>query len=295
MRKKILLLLTLLCMLVFGAITAYATNGFDEEENKICDGANLLTDSEEEELQALAVSAAKELKLDIIIITANDTYGVEPATYAKEFYDKNDFGYEYAGGSGIMLVIDIANREVYIGTVGLAKICIDDDEIEEILDKITGYASSEQYATLCKRFISVIKPYITEETNNSSNEDWLNDWYNGVYDTDAKFDKFINEHFKQTVFTYLKNPLICAIIALVAAGITVAIMSTSRKTKSTVNSATYMDRSSFNLRVRTDNFTHTTTTKTKINTETSSSGGSRSSGGGARSSSGRHGGGGRKF
>ncbi len=298
MRNQFKLLTLLVCLLIFGNITVYA-NGFNQDDQKIFDNADILSDSEEEELQKLVVSTAKELKVDIIIHTTDSTFGKTTERYSNEFYDDKGFGYEYKHGSGIMLVIDtdIENREVYIDTVGLANIYIDDDEIEKILDDIIGYVSSNQYYTLCKKFISVVKPCIIEGSKESNNKEWIDDWNNGVYDSDEKVEAFKEEHFDKKAFTYLKNPFICAIIALVVSGIIVAIMSTGRKTKCTVNSATYMDKSTFKLRVKADNFTHTTTKKTKINTE-SSGRGSRSSGGGSSHSSSRgvsHGGGGRKF
>ena len=273
---------------------------YDDKQQKIYDNANLLTTKEEEKLGKSIIKAAQKAKLDIIVVTINDAKGKSSQEYADDFYDQNKFGYEYEYGSGVLLLIDMDNREVYISTSGLGILFINDNYIEKILDNITPYVSSKKYYKCADYFVDVVKENALRWLDNSEHEVLLKKWYDGKYDTDKKFDKFYDKYVfhKETIFTYLQNPLISGIIALIIATITLLCLRATSKTKVSVNGRTYM-KNSVNFSVRQDHFTHTTTTKRKIETSSNSSGskgGSNKSSSTHRSSSGRsHGGGGRKF
>ncbi len=276
-------------------------SNYDDKQQKIYDDANLLTSAEKEKLAKSIIKAAKEAKLDIIVVTTNDTKGKSSQKYADDFYDQNKFGYEYNYGSGVLLLIDMDNREVYISTSGLGILFINDNYIERILDNITPLVSSEKYYSCTEKFVNNVKTYALKGMKNVKYEETLEKWYDGKYDINEKFDKIYENNKvvdEETVFTYLQNPLYSVIIALIIATITLLCLMATSKTKVTVNGRTYM-KNPVNFSVRQDHFTHTTTTKRKIETDSSGSKGSsnRSSRSSThRSSSGRtHGGGGRKF
>lgn len=263
---------------------------FDESQNKIFDNANLFTDSEEEELKEMLLSTSLKYNMDIVILTVDDAKGRTAKSYAENFYDTNKFGYEAPYGTGVILNIDMDNREVYIATSGIARVYFD-KYIEDILDEVQPPLTDGEYYESAQNFIEEIADYAQAAIDDDNNDEVIDAWNSmDKYDTNS-IESFYRdndlENEPKGFISYLKNPLISGIIAIVVGGIAVLIMSFSGKTKNTVSSKTYMEKGSFNLTRQYDRYTHTTTTKTKV--QSSSSGGSGSSGGHS------HGGGGRSF
>lgn len=264
---------------------------FDENENKVFDNADLFSDIEEEELSQMILDTSEEFEMDVIIVTTDDSNGKTAGEYADDFYDTHKFGYEAAYGTGVLLLIDMDNREVYISTSGLARVYLD-EYIEDILDEVQPPLTRAEYYESAVNFNDEISRYARKSISDDDNSEVIDAWNSmEKYDTE-NIENFYEEtgfeSGEKTLFSYLKNPLISGIISIAVGGIVVLIMSFSAKTKNTVNSRTYLENGSFNLLNRQDRYTHTTTTKRKIESSSSSGG---SGGGGGHS----HGGGGRSF
>lgn len=257
--RKYLFAIIIMAAVITVGITAYAGDAaYDDDDRKIFDYAGLLSDGEEKEISEKLAEAAKSVKLDLVVVTTEDTEGKTTALYADDFFDDNGFGYDKERGDGVLFLIDMEHRQVFISTSGKGISYVSDDDVDSMLDEITPCITEGRYADGVEAFIDGI------------------------------------ESVDDTVFTYLRNPFISIVIALAVSGIAVLIMSMSSKTKVTVGSRTYMKSGSFNLSTRTDHFTHTTTTRRKIETDNDNSGGGSSSV--RTSSSGNsHGGGGRSF
>lgn len=268
---------------------------YNDTEPKIYDGADLFTESQEEELQEYLVSTAKRIKLDLVIVTTNYNRGKESLLYASDFYDDNGFGYDYDCGSGVILLIDMDNREVAISTSGVCRVYLD-SMTDDITDDIAPYLSDGEYMKAARYFINRVNSLALEALDDDDYEEAFEAWYSSDHSSISAQDDFYDKYIPQeNFFTRFKNPLMDIMIALVIAGVAVIIMSSSSKTSITINEKTYMEGGHMNLRVRHDQFTHTTTSRRKIQTN---NGGSRGGGhgGGHVSSSGRsHGGSSRKF
>lgn len=288
MKKWIIMLFAM--MLSIGTVevaSAKDTNYFNESENKIFDRADLFSDTEEEELRQLVKDTSKKYEMDVIIVTIDKNNKSNARKYADSFYDDNKFGYEAAYGTGVLLLIDMDTREVYISTSGLARVYLD-EYIEDILDEVQPLLTEKKYYNAALSFNNEISEYAAKALKDKENDKAIEAWNNiDKYDT-KNIEKFYKDVDLETnLFSGLKNPLVSGIIAIAIGGIAVLIMSFSAKTKNTVNSKTYLEGGSFKLSSRQDRYTHTTTTKRKIETNSGSSGG----GGGSHS----HGGGGRSF
>lgn len=283
-------------------LTAYAKGSYsvddshyDDTEQKIYDNADLFTDSEEIKLQQYLVTTAKELKLDLVIATIDYNRGKDTLLYASDFYDDNGFGYEFNCGSGVILLIDMDNREVAISTAGVCRVYLD-SETDDMIDDITPYLSDEEYMEAAEYFISRVKELALEAADDSDYDEAFEVWYSSDHSSISAQNDFYDKYIPQeTFFTVFKNPLVDIIIALVIAAVATAVMSSSSKTKTDVNEKTYMIGGHIDLKIRHDMFTHTTTTRRKIQTDSGSHGGGGHGGGHVSSSGHSHGGSSGKF
>ena len=90
--KKILFSLVL-CLMFIVSINVYAYDVIDDTSEKVYDFGNVLSRSEENELQDLAEEFVEEYDTDLIIVTVEeglDEYQI--VTYADDFFDYNGFG-----------------------------------------------------------------------------------------------------------------------------------------------------------------------------------------------------------
>lgn len=272
---------------------------YDESTEKIFDRAGLLSDSQEEELTEKIIRYARELKLDIIVVTADDSTVSDSKLYADDFFDDNGFGYEYECGSGVLMFVDMYNREVAISTSGLGRLYID-EYTEDILDEVQPLLSDGEYYEAVDEFIEQVRIKTNYYADDDDYDDLYDEWYSGVFsDKDIQeefYEKYNLTDSEDTVFTCLRNPLISGVIAIIVAGITVFIMSLQSKTSVTVSSGTYMSANGLKMNQVQDIYTHTTTHRRKIETDNESHGGGGGGHHSTHSSSGHsHGGGSRGF
>ena len=114
MRKKICVITLLLMFVVLLTFPQSVKASTDNEI--IFDYANLLSSEDEDNLIKLAEKFEK-YDMTAVFLTTNDALGKSSMTYSDDFYDTHDFKPD-----GILFMIDMDNREVYINTVGK---CID--------------------------------------------------------------------------------------------------------------------------------------------------------------------------
>lgn len=263
-------------IIFISAVIFLLTCGFDKEHRKVYDDAGLLTTSEIELLQAEAVALASKYELDIGIVTTSDTGGKDTINYADDFYDYNGFGYEKEMGTGILLLIDMEHRQVFVTTSGEAIERFSEQTTDAMVDKIAPYLTDTDYVKACETFLTQVEYY-------SKNESLL---------------KPLNIPSGKSMMDIIKMQPIYILIAAVCSGIIVLIIVSGHKTKMTANSGTYLANNKFDLRVNQDQFTHTTTVSRRIpkNDSNNGGGGGRTGGGSRTGSSGnRHGGSGRSF
>jgi len=295
--------------------------------DKLYDFAGLLTDSEKSSIQKEMDRAAQNTKLDIVILTVDNNLGYSQSRLAEDFYDYGGFG-----PSGILLLVDMQAREIYLSTTGIAILYFNDSVIETILDDITDNASAADYKKLCGEFCEDVVYYTNMAVNTSQYKKIIREWntgnyqdyrdfyeknreefekigrytfdYNekGIVTKDKKKVDFYNMEYqgyhKKTFFTIFRNPLIDFLIGAAISLITVLFMLNRKGNGRTAGGRTYQAEGGFSLSLTQDKFIRRSTVSHTIQ---SSSGGKSSrgnSGGGSHhsgSSHRSHGGGGRKF
>lgn len=275
-RRTILLSVIMLLLIFFSGVSAFAA------APKVYDYAELFSESQREMMENNASEMSERLKLDIVIVTTNDNQGKTSREYADDFFDDNGFGYG-GGEDGLLLLINMEDREVYISTCGKGIQYFTDARINNILDKIYNYLSDGNYYDGAAGFLDEVEFYAQQAIPENQ--------YKQDEATGRIYERYSDDPESREVDLGTRI-LICLGIAVAAGGIVVGIMALNNRGTSTTNQTTYLDRNSFNIVNSQDRHYDTRVTHVTINTSSGSSGKSTTH----SSSSGRsHGGGGRKF
>ena len=253
------------------------------EECLVYDHADLLSVQEEEYLENLAAERKEQWNMNFLVVTIDDSEGKSSMEYADDFYDAQ-FPEETAE-DGVLYLIDMDNREIYLSTCGEAIRYLTDDRIDRILDEAYEYVAEGDYYGTFVAFFEETEAYLLKGIPS--------DQYN--YDVNTGEIDYYEEPMKLTFGEFL----FALIGALIPAAITVGAIKAKYQLKfEDFHYDAYTD-SEVQLSVKSDRLVNQFVTHRRIPKNNGSSGGS--GGGGSRSSvhrssSGRsHGGGGRKF
>lgn len=261
--------------------------GFSGERTKIHDEAGLFSAEEAELLNEQALQIIQNIQADVAIVTTDNTGSKNTWQYAEWAYEHFEVGYG-ENNAGVLLLLDMDNREFYIDEYRRNEegFQISYEERETMLDHIYPYMVQGDYAGACGVFLEDLPVYMTNEQGGDEDyKDAVNSPDNGYSPSDEK--KSIGQ-------VLLSSFLPAVILSAVLVGILVIMQ--NRKTKA--SGAVYLRNGRASLRQKNDYYTHTTTTKTKIqrDNEGSRSGGhGGGGGGGSHHSGGGHSGGGRSF
>lgn len=249
-----------------------------DETEKVYDFADLFTDYEEKELYSDITEFISDSNLDMAIVTIDSNNKHSAENYAYDFYDYNYFG---VGDThdGVLFLIDMDTREMYIATTGEAILLYSDARIDKILDATYEEIANKRYYECADKFIEKAEYYFRLGVPNSNKDYTINS--NGDYVRKNKVIEF--EEYFATLF-----------LAFFIALTIVFIMKSKHKTvKKATTAWTYMHNPVITNRA--DTFLTTHTSRVYDPPVSSSSGG----GGGSSISSGSsgrsHGGGGRRF
>ncbi|THE10031.1 TPM domain-containing protein [Bacillus timonensis] len=273
-KKVIILPFFLLIMLTF-ATAAFANTEF------VFDQANLFSETELVELQEQASKLTEQFQMDIRIVTTNNSEGKSARQYASDFYDSHGFGYGETE-DGILYLIDMDNREVYIFTRDRIVDYFPDYTVEDILDRVYPYLTEGSFGESAKTFLSDL-----EATMNAGIPEGSSSTGDGGY---AQTDPSYSSSSGSSQGELVKELLIYFAIAIGVGVISVGVMAMYNRGRSTTTASTYLESNSFTVTNKMDRHYNTSITQQKIQRNTNSEGGSFSGGGGGRS-----GGGGRGF
>ncbi len=271
--KKLLALLLLLVLCVSIAIPSIGTT-YDKysDPTLLVDLAELLTDKEEKsvlmklkdisERQAVNVAvAALPYKMD----ADGNSIEMDIEEYANQFFDTYGYGYGNTD-DGILLLIDMDEREWAIVAVGYGNVAVTDAAYDMLENEIIPYLSGGEYVEAFTRYAEIC-------------------------------DELISYADDGTPYGSLGSPtsaswlLICLLIGFVIAIIAVGVMISKMKTVQNKYAANeYIKDGSFNLTNRQDIYLYSRLIK---NPRESSSGGRSGSSGGRSGGGGRSSRGGR--
>ena len=172
MNKKIISILFAFILCLCMAVPAFAVEnstgvstdvGFANEYSRVLDYAGVIPQEEDDKLVEQFDEIANRQKVDIVICFTNGLDGMKTSQYAKNLYEKNNYGYG-ENKDGIILVVSFENRDWYIATRGYAIQAFTDSGIQYIGNQIKDdlsnknyYAAAEYYAQICDEFITKAK------------------------------------------------------------------------------------------------------------------------------------------
>ena len=133
---------------------------------KVYDFADLFTDEEEQQLYTKITNYINEYNLDLAVVTIDEN-NKTPREYADDFYDYNDFNQQ----GGILFLIDMYNRKIYMSTTGEAIKMYNDYIINTALDEVYTYMSDEEYYEGTSSYIDKISDYAKKGVPTSNNEE----------------------------------------------------------------------------------------------------------------------------
>ena len=246
-----------------------------DDMDKVYDFADLLTDEEEDKLYQEVNSFISQTGYDLAVVTTNDNNKRSEVEYADDFYDYNDFG-KNSTRDGLLLLIDMTNRKVYISTTGNA-IVMYNSRIDSIIDAGYDYLTSGDYYNTFSKMIEKQEYYFDL----------------GPDERDSK-TIIIDEYGNASYIKYMPYGLIGFISGIVTLIVSIVMYNKSKLKLKVGSTISYMKDK--NITKKQDNLVNTVVTHTLRYSDTSSGGGHSSGGGFHSSSSGSsHGGGGRSF
>ena len=136
------------------------------EEEKIYDFADLYTDEEEKNLYSAVYDYTQRRNLDLVIVTINDNFE-STQEYADDFYDYNNFGYG-TDRDGLLFLVDMENRYVYISATGGAMTLYPDNECDMITEQVYTYFSDQNYYDGTYQMIKTLDTYYEISYNDSN-------------------------------------------------------------------------------------------------------------------------------
>ncbi len=258
-------------------VCAESGDGFNSPYARLQDDAALLSSDEYNEVLSRLDELCERQSFDVVIHTTEDMDGYSSVVaYADDYYDYNGYGYG-EDRDGIILVVAMNTRDLYISTCGFGITAFTDYGIDTLLDDVKGYFSDgDYYGGFCS-FISEADEYITAAKNGSPYD--IND---GDYYYSSERSGFFN-------FTWLMASLI---MGLVCALIIVGTMKAQLKTvRPALAAGSYVRKDSIKVKSERDIYLYRNVSRTEIVRESSSGGSSTH----VSSSGTTHGGGGTKF
>ena len=247
------------------------TPAIDETE-KVYDFAELLTEEEEQNIYHKVTEFINKHQLDLAVVTINKNDKGSPRVYADDFYDYNKFGIN-SSRDGILFLIDMETREIYMSTTGNAIIMYNDNRIEEALDAVYSYMTNQNYYAGIQNFISKIDGMATQGVPSGNKNAHLDE--NG----NIKYEKKISW-------------LLLVVISLGVTGIIMGILISKNKlVRKKTTAKEYLKKESVKITSISEKLIGTNTIRHRI-VDSSSSGGSSTHSGSSGIS---HGGGGRGF
>ncbi len=270
MKNKLTALFCSLFIIACLALPTYAIAGDGDSRVRLVDNAGLLNKADALSLTEKLDEISERYQLDVVILTVETTNGRSSRAYADDYYDYNGFGFG-KNNDGILLLINMEDRDCYITTSGYGKIAFTDAGIAYIEDKIVQYLSDEDYASAFETFISLADDFITQAKSG---------------------EPYDRNNLPREPLSLIWIPLSVGIGFVIALLIVGAMKSKLKTVRSQPAADSYIKRDSLNITESRDLFLYHTVSRTPKPKNTSSGGGSTTH----RSSSGStHGGGGRKF
>lgn len=135
--------LVLWCSIWMMLLWSFGVRGAEEKE-RIVDEAGLFSDEERSRLEERSKELEKKMKGVVLVLTTADTGGKSAAETVDSAYFDRGYHEEY-GEDGLVFLIDLDNREIYLGVYGDLIPVLTDQRIEAVLDEAYPFVTRGDY------------------------------------------------------------------------------------------------------------------------------------------------------
>lgn len=267
-RRTLSLALALLLLAAFCSMSVFSTDSESGLSGNplVVDHAGLLSDSEVLTLENRAASISLAHGCEVILLTVNGTDGKSPEQYAEDYYVDHNYGFG-AEHSGIMLLLDMEERDWHIATRGIAIDAFHDDPTDFLVSRFLPdvsngayYDAFRTYQNYSEQFLGVFDQTLPQDAVDKLNQEY-SDYVNG---TESKPN-------------YVKKGILSVVLGALAGFLPVGIQKSSLKTvRKRRDAAGYARPGSLNLNVNRDVYLYSNVTSHVIQRQTTSSGGGHS-------------------
>lgn len=261
----------------------------------VVDDADLLTSEEEARLEESAREISQRQACDVVLGTASYLNGATPMEYADDYFDYNGYGYG-EDRTGILLLVSMEDRDVWVSTRGEAIQAFTDDGIQYLIEQLFNDLSYGDYAGAFSTYYETADTMLSVYRGTASTQE--------AEDFNESFDDFVSDSENEwnearesnRTGRILFRTVIALVIGLLGAFIPMSVLKSQvRNVHMKTNAANYMRPNSLNLTRNRDVYLYANTTSRVIETNRGNGGGHGGSSVHISSSGATHGGGGRKF
>lgn len=234
MTKRIISFLLILILSVFCAATALADSIY------VVDEAGVIGDSEEITLSQKLMNLSDAHGVQIVAVAATDFDNMSSEDYADKFYDEGGYADDC-----VIFFYSVNDSEVYILTNDLATKAIDEDDINDIFDRVTASIKSGNVGTAFSTYADMTVKLIDIEKNGAP-------------------------------FAFVRSIIVAVVVGFIIAFIVTGYMKSQLNSVRVRNEATdYQRAGSLSLTNSTDYFIYSKINRVRIesNNSSSSSGG----------------------
>lgn len=176
MRKISVFILTLFICLVYILPISFATDKnslvpIEDNPKLMMDKANLLSDSQEQELLTKLEYIKNTHQCEVVILTVNSLNNLDVLDYADLYYSNNNYGYGDEK-TGIMLIISDLQRDYAIYVRGKAIDIFSDKRQIYIEDNILEYLKNDDYYGAFNEFASLSDYFLNQGVESYDEENY---------------------------------------------------------------------------------------------------------------------------
>ena len=146
------------------AVPAFAVEGgFADLYYRMNDSAEVLTEDEDNELEASLEELSVRQSFDVVIATIESLESVDydsMEAYADDLYDFCQFGYG-PEMDGVLLLVSVGDRKWHISTCGYGITAFTDAGIQYLGEQMTPDMADGDYAAAFRTFIQWTDSYVT--------------------------------------------------------------------------------------------------------------------------------------
>lgn len=299
MKKRLFVILLVLFMIPVTAFSAYAEVSqipSERQKSLLEDEAGLLDSYDAERLLETLEEVSERNRLEIAIVTVDDTNGKTATEFADDYYDYNGYGYG-ENDDGMLLLLSMNERDWAISTYGTATDIFSNYQLDYIMNDcgVLSYLGSNRYFDAFTAFVRGCDESIGRYESGYYQDEYYSGYYQDeYYNVQPTYDNVYGGTQTKSGSPFSKV-FFSILLGFAASFVIMKIVSAPLKSVRMQNGAANYMKGSARITDARDVFLYSNVTRTPINTQ-NNNGNGHSGGSIHTSSSGRsHGGASGKF